>query len=421
MNEIEHLITQYNIDSRNRRLREYYAADNIWRTLRIERDENRHSAFLSWLLEKDAFQDNSPLSMFLNLIVRRKDNEDSDFQELKKAVLLGRIQFRSVHFSVEKVISALSQIRFNDRIDIYAECGISGVNGFTKLEIFIENKIDATEGKSKVNGTIVNCTPEEENYKKLKQTRRYYYACSKLYKMRLAPFDPDRTIQLFVFLTSRTQDPAEKQFVTISYQDLVEYVLEPYMSKEDIDTHTSMAVNDYLRILGNPINKMSTMATTAEEKELLLDFYKRNEDLFKRALEVLRDTAETTEEKDNYSSMLDSIKKSRYRFFTINDSPKEYKMYEVVAEFVKYMLGKPNSETFETLEKIIKKYTKEKTGHVSTSKSNVKRPDTCFETSYKGTPFYVTKEWGKGKPGYNFDGFQTGVNQDYPDFMIQEV
>ena len=54
MNEIEHLLTQYNIDSRNRRLREYYAADNIWRTLRIERDENRHSAFLAWLIEKDA-------------------------------------------------------------------------------------------------------------------------------------------------------------------------------------------------------------------------------------------------------------------------------------------------------------------------------------------------------------------------------
>ena len=60
MTEIEDLLTRYNIDPRNSRLRDYYEADNIWRSLRIERDENRHSSFLAWLLNKDAVQDNSP-------------------------------------------------------------------------------------------------------------------------------------------------------------------------------------------------------------------------------------------------------------------------------------------------------------------------------------------------------------------------
>ena len=178
MTEVEDLLIRYNVDSQNSRLRDYYEADNLWRTLRIERDENRHSAFLAWLLNKDAVQDKSPLYKLLNLIVRRnEDKGGEEYKELKRAVLLSRLKLKSVQFSVEKVISALSLIRFNDRIDIYADCDISGVANYSKLEIIIENKIDATEGNSKVTGKFDNCTKEEEIYKGKKQTERYYYAC----------------------------------------------------------------------------------------------------------------------------------------------------------------------------------------------------------------------------------------------------
>ena len=39
MTEVEDLLTRYNVDSQNSRLRDYYEADNLWRTLRIERAE----------------------------------------------------------------------------------------------------------------------------------------------------------------------------------------------------------------------------------------------------------------------------------------------------------------------------------------------------------------------------------------------
>ena len=39
MTEIEDLLTRYNLDSQNSRLRDYYEADYLWRTLRIERAE----------------------------------------------------------------------------------------------------------------------------------------------------------------------------------------------------------------------------------------------------------------------------------------------------------------------------------------------------------------------------------------------
>ena len=37
MTEIEDLLTRYNVDSQNSRLRDYYEADYLWRTLCIER------------------------------------------------------------------------------------------------------------------------------------------------------------------------------------------------------------------------------------------------------------------------------------------------------------------------------------------------------------------------------------------------
>ena len=43
------LLTEYNIDPKNTAIKQYYDADNLWKTLHIERDENKHSAFLAWL------------------------------------------------------------------------------------------------------------------------------------------------------------------------------------------------------------------------------------------------------------------------------------------------------------------------------------------------------------------------------------
>lgn len=421
MTDIEDLITKYNVDSRNNRLRDFYETDNLWRTLKIERDENRHSSFIVWLLNKDAMSGNSPLHKFLNLIVRRKEDDGTtDYPELKKAILLREIKLKSISITTEKTISALSVIRFNDRLDIYADCEISGIGDYSRLEIFIENKIDSTEGNCKVSGKLEHLTPQEETYRKKKQTERYYYACSKEHYLRKTPFDGEKTLQLFVFLTARKQEPEDKHFVTVTYQDLVDFILEPYLNRDELDAHTSMAVKEYLRILGNPLNNMTIMATTTEEKELLIDFYTRNEDLFRRALEVMMNNAETEEEEKNYASMLSSITKKRpRRYFQINGSEKELKMFEVVAEFVKYLLQKGKS--FEEVDNIIKDYTKENVCHVSSIRSEVRRAEKSFESDYNGIPFYVTKEWGLGSTGRNFDGLLKGIIQHYPDFLIQEI
>lgn len=423
MTEIEDLITRYNVDSRNTKLRDYYGADNLWHTLQIERDENRHSSFLAWLLNKDAINDNSPLYKFLNLIIRRKEgDEETDYKELKRAILLGNLKLKSVQIIPEKVISTLSKIRYNDRIDIYTDCIISGVGNYSRLEIFIENKIDSGEGDCK-NTDIINPTPEEETYKGKKQTERYYYACSKDNNLRNDSFIKDNTLQIFIFLTAREQKPTDSHFVTVSYQDMVDFIIVPYLNREDIDDHMSMTLRDYLRILGNPFNNMTIMATTPEEKELLEEFYKRNEDLFRRALEVMHQNSESDEEAKNYKEILDSINKQKKvvrRFFRINGVG-EYKMYEIVAEFTKHLI-KAEQKTIADVEKIIKEYSNENNRcHVSIDKSKVFRSERCYEAKNGDEPFYVTKEWGMGRENYNFDGLQKNINKSYTDFQIQEI
>ena len=425
LNEVEDLLTKYNIDSRNCKLRNYYEADNIWRTLGIERDENSHSSFWAWLLGKDISNINSPLHKFLNLIIRLKKDDNEAYKELKRGIMLNRLRLRNAQIENERTISSLTSIRFNDRLDIYANCELTGIGDYSKLEIFIENKIHAEEGTYKLKkNEKFQPTLNEEEYRKKYQTERYYYACSKKNRLRKEPFDYENTIQLFVFLTTkREQKPKDDEhFVTVTYQDLVEYVLEPYLIQEDIDEHTLMTVKEYLRILGNPINNHTIMATTSEEKELLVDFYKRNEDLFRRALEAMIDSAEDSDEEGEYKTMLESIKKSKVRrFFKINGDGK-FKMYEVIAEFVKFLREK--NKDYDEIEDIIKDYSDERRQHIATTEEDVFRGKEKggFESSYNNETFYVTKEWGYDKNSRkNFSGILQGINKNYKDFKVEEI
>lgn len=422
----ENLLINYNIDSKNIAIKSYYEADNLWKTLRIERDENKHSAFLAWLFRQAARTYNSPMVNFLNLLVKQANEEQlcqPGLKELRHAILCQSLVIKTIDIKTEKQICQLSKIRYTDRLDLFFECDIIGVEPYNKLEIILENKIDSMEGGSKIQSKVANPTPEEIAYTKKKQTERYYYACSKECGNRNDAFNSGKTMQLFVFLTSQdSQQPADNNFIKVSYQNLVDYILEPYSKQEDVDEHTKMSINEYLRILGNPYNNnMSTMAITSEERELLIDFYQRNEVLFKKAVEVMLASSESEEEEKDYQDMLNTITKTTRgrRFFVINNGGVQYKMYEVVAEFVKYRLN--NVASMDDIENDIKSWTKENVCHTSYKKDEVRRGEKSYEANYQGTPFFVTKEWGINEKGRNFSGFMDAVNKKYPDFQIAMV
>lgn len=130
---------------------------------------------------------------------------------------------------------------------------------------------------------------------------------------------------------------------------------------------------------------------------------------------------ETEEEEREYETMLVSMSKSRTRrVFSLNGSDKKYMMYEIVAEFVKFL--RRSGLSFEQIEHKIRDYAKEPSQcHISTNKSEVKRGEKSFEAEFEGTTFYVTKEWGRGLKGRNFDGLLSGIKKEYPAFDVQEI
>lgn len=434
MTEIEQLLTEYNIKPKNTALIDYYHQDNIWKTLRIERDENRHSAFLKWLLEKDHDDSNSPLMRFLNLLVRNAEKQFNvtGYIALKRAVLSKKLQIKGLEISLEKQICQLSKIRYTDRLDVYIDCKIEGVPPYEKLEFFVENKVDSVEGKNKLND-LRNPSNEENIYKDKWQTERYCYACSSKNNLRNDSFDASRTLQLFVFLTSKEQSPKEKEFITVSYQDLVDYVIQPYLVSNSIDERSKLMLTDYLRVLGNPYNeKLTTMAVTQEEKELLIDFYNDNVALFKKALEVMQldaQTANDVEEQEDIKNIINAIERKRpKRQYTINgnNNPKTnrpYTMYEVIEAFVKFRLQ--GSCSVEDIDQEISGFVFKKGSkriNVSRKAENVFQANKGVTEANdgSGTPFFITHQWAGGDNGF-FTRFYQGVNSKYDGFQIKEL
>lgn len=420
-NETIRMLTEYNTNPANKAIQRYYEADNIWKTLHIERDEKKHSAFLAWLFRQNVSNDCSPLKLLLNVLVRVDENQMD--RNLKMAIIMNRLVIKSADIENETIVSKISKLKSNDRLDIYIKCDIDGVDGFSKLEIIIENKIDAQEGDAKDKRKKTGC----EVWEKGKcQTERYYYACHENRQ-------DESSLQLFVFLTGLDQEPVDKRFIKITYQNLVDYILQPYLEFDTVDEHTSLQIREYLCILGSPYNEQkSILATTMEEKELLNDFLTRNEALIIKAITVVRNTTTDPDKIDRCDDMLSSFKRfnGHSRQYTINGDG-VYMMYQVMEEFAKYKLGQDAGVT--DIETEIKKYVGKDTKKTYFSDEKDKVYRWTYKTKegkvrmhyhefdYGGKYYYFTKEWYGDKETDNFVKVMKGINEKYKDFQIEEI
>lgn len=284
LREIRKRVIKYNLDPKNTAVWEYYDKDNIWKTLKIERNENRHSAFLAWFLGLDYKSANAPIYRLLALLASNDSNSNID-NSLVNAIAYQTLKIKKATPESEKVISTFTKIRYPDRIDIFITCEIEGCGKFNKIEIIVENKVESSEGGAKTKREktkVSNLSQEEEEYCNLTQTERYFYAC---HSCRNDDFDSKNTLQIFVFLTPKDEKPTCDKFIKISYQDLVDHIFDPFVISKGVNDYAKNAVAEYMRVLCNP-NHKSILATMKEEKELLEDFYDRNIDLFKRAIQI---------------------------------------------------------------------------------------------------------------------------------------
>ncbi|MBR4156904.1 MAG: PD-(D/E)XK nuclease family protein [Bacteroidales bacterium] len=253
-------------------LNSYYNEKTIFGALNVERNENRHSAFVAWWLNPKSEHGlgDATLKLFLRLVATKewgesifKQNDKVDFYS---RVLAGdyNITIRE-DFELEKSVGKLSSNNSKGRIDIWSALELTaededGKDSSLAVGMVIENKIYSNEGKN--------------------QTVRYFDAVNSY--MKELPSEMEYS-GMGILLTATKQKPSCDQFINITYQELLTYVIEPLMSSVDADS--SQFVEAFVRNLGRPAltenNKhYGVLAVSKKEKMLLERVVTNNRDIF---------------------------------------------------------------------------------------------------------------------------------------------
>ena len=233
----EELLTMFNRNiSKNTELLNYIGRRNLFEIIGKSRNEGVHSRFIAELLSGVFFNGDSresTLYHFLDLLLYRAGVESKSEEinpHLRKEILTRSVLFEKVDASCELNVKKyqklygginLKSIEKDDKLDIYLQYKLTKkIAGRDTLEIFIENKVNSSEFDS--------------------QTLRYFEACDNGGHKR--PF------QLFVYLTPhpvRDMDkyykldkkctPSCSHYIHICYQDILDYVIEPMLTNENVD------------------------------------------------------------------------------------------------------------------------------------------------------------------------------------------
>lgn len=349
-------------------------------------------------------------------------------------------------------ISSKSEFRIktesygNGSIDILIQATVeSKAIGSKKLNIIIENKIDASEtvkvSKSAKEISLDNC---ETNDGILYQTDAYYdfFTGEKSnYRNDINVFvylKPTTTLELYDVKPGDIENGSCHcdKYVQINYQELYNYVIQPYLEKNKHD----YKVMDYVRALGKPANKNNNkltpqiMAINKEEQDKLMKLFKDKDvnQIIIDAINVMASENETDEDLCKaYKAIARSIKEINKRtIYIVTDSAGNQiakgLMAEIAQEFAIKLLKEGKS--VEDVDEIIR-----------TMRSlNGKSKERCFSDrakvfneyspgkpranpfTYNGMTYYVTDQWSATGIRPTFNNFINNVNKKFKDFQIKK-
>lgn len=341
-------------------LNSYYNEKTIFGALNVERNENRHSAFIAWWLNPKSEHGlgDAPLKLFLRLVATKERDESVFKKDFYSRVLAGdyNITIRE-DFELEKSVGKLSSNNSKGRIDIWSALELTaededGKDSSLAVGMVIENKIYSNEGKN--------------------QTLRYFDAV--ISYMKELPSEMEYS-GMGILLTATKQKLSCDQFTNITYQELLTYVIEPLMSS--VDTNSSQFVEAFVRNLGRPAltenNKhYGVLAVSKKEKMLLERVVMNNRDIFENAFASLYPSADVKK-----------IIGERYETLTSgnDDDDNILRMHwdanEILFKAVIYHLYGEHSAK---LDKLFK----------SSNRDNSK-----YIVSYNGTEIFPGKRWSK--------------------------
>jgi len=239
----------------------FYKQTTLFNVIGAERSENRHSAFLRWLLSPDSSHGLStePLKLFLRLIATLKWGQQTFGDVLYRKVLAGNYELELLApIEVEKSVGKLeapTKKKNKDRIDLWTVvCLTYEEDGEEKKHAFpivVENKIYSKEGKDQTNkyyAAMINYIDEKE-----KETGLEYKPIGLL-------LSPDN------------QSADCDQFANMTYQQLLDHVLMP-VSFMYMPAAECSFVKTYIHNLGRPSDNSNhdytPLAISQEEKQLI--------------------------------------------------------------------------------------------------------------------------------------------------------
>lgn len=301
MNIIQEKLLEFNSDLSTQQIRDFYTKKSFLEIVSKSRNEATHSAFLAWLLQGEEFtKDDAPLLRFLDILVKNSQGIDSPIvsdDALKAAILSRTLELAEVKAVTEQTVKDISTIPSRDRLDIYLTATLAKpVSGKKYLRIIIENKVFSEEmiANEKVPKNVsgpsmdsLNKTPfsGKEAYLKLHQTQRYYSAVVE------HPEDKgynDEAFTIFVFLTPTGSRPTDPHFIPVTYQDLMDYVLEPLSANPGLEAIVQTYLREYISALSVPSisdsdNALTALAVSKGEKARLEDFWTKYEPIITEA------------------------------------------------------------------------------------------------------------------------------------------
>lgn len=424
--DVVKLLDEYHNDKHTQLLVEKFNSPTIFDIIKKNTAESIHSNFLKWLfgLEDYGVQRHMwPIYGLLRAILRNGIKQNKISEDLKKdlqKVLYIEYEALEIVDIQTEVICPGVQIethkkKSEGRADIVIDLKLS-LKGKEErfFTVVIENKVTTTEHDKQTwkyytyfTGDTGNA-PEEVNV-------------SDSYKK---PGAHDNYI--FVYLTPEFYSYEIKDicdyFITLTYQDIMTYIITPILSYKNLNFRFRFFIEEYAKSLSIPYilnDKYTFMSLDKEDAELLIEFWNKNEELLKLALEALAQSSEE-EVKENAKSIItgiNNIKKTRKTYnLTIKGVLKipAGLMKDICKGVVEYLLvtKQEDMKKIESLladlrpKPVIKKAETEIDPNEGDSHSRYDPVPIIWNNKY----YYLNKEW-------KFDVFKTfikKVEDNYP-------
>ena len=352
--QIKDLIVKMSNSEEYLELRKYYSEESFFKTLGVSRDEKVHSNFIAWLLNFSSHHELGyyPLKKFLqmlSIVCKNENNSKAQFSETYANDFLLEDYELTDESTVKTEVTTREIAGFDKdgRIDILLQLKFKGSNKI--LPIIIENKVLSTENDETTKG---------KGKEKSKQTEKYFEWSKKEYPC--GEGDPYRTPILIFLAPDYEKDIKCKcdAFIKVSYQNLVDYVIEPCLMNVSNNQAKSL-IENYLRCLSNTtINEIlgkkegRIMAFVGKEKELLEKFHAKNKELFDAVIDLLANDEELPEaDRKKMKAARTVVSKKDYTKYSV-DGGKALPKGRCVLAIVKAVAEKESVTTYDELLKI---------------------------------------------------------------------